>query len=175
MRNRRLAQREARLDRINKQLSEPYGPLLADLEAGHAAWAVFQEARRTSGPTLGPEAMPSEKQAALWRRWIQTVFQPTNRRMIDRVKTHADLLLEDSMPTCLSALAANTAAYDVLAAQWQEQRERGPSRREDLFAPDEYAFPRAELAGYIPVSFRALKEAQAELLGTLGRTAAHGP
>jgi len=171
MSNRVLAQREARLGRINAQLSELYGPLLADLKGGNAAWEVFKELAARVGPRFWKTGeAPNDRQALLWRVWITTVFQPRNRRMIDRVKARADLLLEDEMPDCLLKLAANAASYDVLAGRWDDPA-FAPKSREDLLAPNQYAFPRVELDGYVPSAYRALKKAQQELLGKLGREA----
>jgi len=167
--NRWLAQRESRLERINTQLSELYGPLLADLEGGNAAWDVFQEIAERLGPRFWETGdPPNSEQAPLWQLWIQTVFQPRNRRMADHIQTHVDLLLEDEMPPSLVTLIANTAAYDVLAARWQGPHFPGKNR-EDYLVDGKYAFPRPELDSYVPSSFRALKLAQRDLLGKLRR------
>ena len=164
-----LAQRAARLERINKQLSELYGPLLADLESGNAAWQVFQEIAKRSGPMFWDiGAAPNPDQTALWQLWITTVFQPTNRQMTECIKTHAALLIEDDMPACLIRLAANTAAYDVLASRWGDP-DFTPTRPEDLVAPDQYTFPRGELETYARSSFQRLKADQQDLLGKLSR------
>jgi hypothetical protein len=169
--NRLLAEREARLARINTQLSELYGPLFADLVAGNAAWDVFKELALQLGPPFWKSgSAPDDRQALLWQLWVRAVFQPRNRRMTERIKTRADLLVEDELPSCLVRLAANTAAYDVLAARWDSPH-FAPRSREDYLAPSQYAFPRDELDDYLPSSYRNLKRAQQDLLGKLGRRA----
>lgn len=88
--------------------------------------------------------------------------------MTDRVKKRADLLLEDEMPACLIQLAANTTAYGVLAARWEDASFKGKGQ-EDCLVPAKYSFPRDDLDEYVPSSYRRLKRAQRELLGQLGR------
>ncbi|HET7048900.1 MAG TPA: hypothetical protein VFI54_11600 [Solirubrobacteraceae bacterium] len=88
--------------------------------------------------------------------------------MTDRVKANAALLLENEMPDCLVRLAANTAAYDVLAVRWEDPHFMAQGR-EDYVAPDRYSFPRTELHDYVGSSFKKLKAAQQDLLGKLGR------
>jgi hypothetical protein len=172
MSERVLAQRTARLERINSQLSELYGPLLADFVLGNAVWAHFYERNSDRSGLMfsdvDGELVP--RHAALWQRWIEAVFQPTNRRMTECVRSHAALLRENEMPPCLQELAAHVAAYDILIARW---REPGfvPRTTVDLVPPDGYTFPREELAEYIVPAFSELKRDQQELLGKLNRWA----
>ena len=167
--NRLLAQRQARLERINNQLSNLYGPLLADQAFGKAAWEVYVETSRRIGPMWwDADREPNGEQSRLWQTWVEKVFQPTNRRMIECVKANAALLLEDKMPGCLIHVAENLAAYDVLAVRWGEP-EFVATRKEDLVPPERFLFKGEELEDYVRKGFTTLKQAQQELLGELSR------
>jgi hypothetical protein len=47
--NLKLAQRKDRLDRVNQQLSELYGPLLALASSSGACWTAFRQRYRPNG------------------------------------------------------------------------------------------------------------------------------
>jgi Polyketide cyclase / dehydrase and lipid transport len=161
--NRLLAQRQAQLERINSQLNNLYGPLLADQALGKAAWKVYEETGEKKWWDE-PRSPPDDEQSAQWQALMDKVFQPTNRRMLECVKANAALLLEDHMPECLIHLAAHSAAYNILAVRWAEPKFVA-TRREDLVAPGK--FPGDELEKYVRASFTKLKQDQLELLGKL--------
>ena len=75
--NLQLSQRKDRLDRINRQLSDFYGPLFATASASNACWLVFRRQYRPGGAfwdSAGPP--PTSDEAAAWRLWITTVLMP---------------------------------------------------------------------------------------------------
>lgn len=51
--NLRLAQRNDRLERVDKQLSDLYGPLLALVMSGTASWDAFRSLYRPGGGSFG--------------------------------------------------------------------------------------------------------------------------
>lgn len=156
----------ARLTRINAQLSALYGPLLAELNAGNAAWEAFtEEAGGKDNTFWSRKQVPTDAEAKLWIEWVTNIFQPRTQRMIDHVMTHADLLNEDTMPPCLSVLAANVAVYEVLAARWTKEGFAG-TRYEDYVAPEKYQFPRKALDSYLETNFMSLKKIQQSLLAS---------
>jgi hypothetical protein len=87
----RLTQRKDRLDRINRQLSEFYGPLLALQEAGTRTRDMIPPEQKTT-----PDFSPTKDALAEWRNWMTHTFMPLNRRRSEIVIRHADLLIEDS-------------------------------------------------------------------------------
>ncbi|WP_067541512.1 hypothetical protein [Nocardia crassostreae] len=84
----RLAQRQARITRINLQLSDFYGPLFALMESN----------TRTYEATA--------------------VFIPNIRAMREVIVTKADLLVETEVPPVLLELCAHVSGYEVTAARW---------------------------------------------------------
>ena len=164
--NRLLAQRQARLERINSQLNSLYGPLLADQALSKAAWKAYEE--MTEGKWWDEGRPPDDEQSAQWQALMTKVFQPANRRMVECVKANAALLLEDHMPPCLIQLAAHSAAYDILTVRWARPQFVA-TRGEDLVARRK--FPGDELEQYVRASFAELKKDQLELLGKLRRSA----
>src|SRR4051794_22113802 len=71
----RLQRRKARLDRLNAQLEQLYGPLYATLEASRIAYRRFLDRVRPGSASLfdpnGPP--PTNKQLRLFRQWVETV------------------------------------------------------------------------------------------------------
>jgi hypothetical protein len=89
----RLAQRKDRLDRVNRQLSELYGPLLALVSASHHSWEAFRRHYRTTTWSYwDPKDPPNQEEEQAWRQWMRHVFMPLNERMMELVVTKADLL-----------------------------------------------------------------------------------
>ncbi|MEU1041755.1 hypothetical protein ACFYP4_05205 [Streptomyces sp. NPDC005551] len=159
----RLAQRQARLARVNMQLSDFYGPLFALMEANSRAYDAFAEtyARPDGRDPFHHETPPTEQELARWRTWATTVFIPNIRAMRDVVVTKADLLIEEEMPPVLLQLCAHVAGYEITAAQW------AAGRYEEHLSL--IPFPGRELREYTRDRFTRLKSEQAALLGRRGR------
>lgn len=162
--NLRLARRKDHLDRINRQLSELYGPLYAQSQAGDRAWRKFTARYGTIWTVSSPA---TAEQAGIWRLWMSTVFMPLNRRMVETVVSHADLLREDTIPEALQELCAHVACYEPIVARWQE--EGFDSVQVDDHVSIAGNFPRAELDAYLRISFEELKLEQARLLAQMQR------
>jgi hypothetical protein len=152
----RLAKRKDKLDRLNRQLGEFYGPLLAGVSAGNRSWEEFRKQYRPHGSYWDQDPPPTDDEARAWRLWITTVFMPLNRQLRDVVVTRADLLDEAEMPPCLLDLCAHVAAYEALLESWKA--EHFASNKPPL------PFPRRELSTYAEASFRRLKAEQGLLL-----------
>ncbi|MET9890146.1 hypothetical protein ABZZ47_07975 [Streptomyces sp. NPDC006465] len=155
----RLTQRQARLTRVNLQLSEFYGPLFALMEANSRVYDTFSEtyARPDGRDPFHHEIPPTEQELTRWRTWAGTVFIPNIRAMRDVVVTKADLLIEEEMPPALLQLCAHVAGYEITAAQWAE----GDHEEHLSLIP----FPGQELREYTRDRFTRLKGEQARLLG----------
>ena len=160
--NLRLARRKDHLDRVNRQLSELYGPLYAQSEAVDRAWRKYVA---RYGVVWASPVPATAEQAETWRLWMSTVFMPLNRQMVETVVSHADLLREDTIPECLKELCAHVACYEPVLARW----------REDGFASTAFEghvsiagdFPRAALEAYVQSSFESLKREQAHLIAQI--------
>ncbi|MFE5809233.1 hypothetical protein [Streptomyces sp. NPDC056491] len=164
----RLAQRQERLARINRQLSEFYGPLFALTEANSRIFGAFMERNARSDGTspFAHELPPTDEELAEWRLWVKTVFLPNIQRMRDLVIKHADLLSEPEMPPILLQLCAHVSGYEITAARW----EQGSYDQHQSVV----AFPSEEIADYARRGFAGLKQEQGRLLGrgSGGRAAA---
>ncbi|MFZ3492613.1 hypothetical protein ACODT5_05125 [Streptomyces sp. 5.8] len=155
----RLAQRQERLARLNRQLSDFYGPLFALTEANSRVFGAFMErnARPDGRSPFAHEIPPSDEELAEWRLWIRTVFLPNIQAMRDLVIKHADLLSEPEMPPILLQLCAHVSGYEITAARW----EQGSYDQHLSVVP----FPSEELAAYARRRFAGLKQEQGRLLG----------
>ncbi|MCX5175008.1 hypothetical protein OG523_04350 [Streptomyces virginiae] len=155
----RLAQRQERLSRVNRQLSELYGPLFALTEANSRIFGAFLErnARSDGRSPFVHELPPTEEELAEWRLWVKTVFLPNIQRMRDLVIKHADLLSESRMPPILLQLCAHVSGYEITVARW-EQGSYGEHR-------SVVPFPSEEIAAYARHGFTGLKREQGRLLG----------
>jgi hypothetical protein len=161
----RLAQRNDRLERINRQLSGLYGPLLALTRSTEESWAAFRRRYRPGGGSFWRgEPPPTKEDVLIWRHWITTVFMPANERITQLVTEHADLIEEHEMPECLLALCAHVAGYQAIIKQW-ESDEVSLLREDNISLVN---FPGQELAEYASTRFGRLKAEQGRLLGSSG-------
>lgn len=155
----RLAERQARLTRVNQQLSDFYGPLFALMEANSRTYDTFSEeyARPDGRDPFRHDTPPNEQELAEWRTWATTVFIPNIKAMRDVVVTKADLLIEEEMPQALLQLCAHVSGYEITAARWAQ----GNYEQHLSLIP----FPGRELREYTRDRFTRLKSEQAQLLG----------
>ena len=165
--NLRLAQRNDRLERINSQLSEFYGPLLALTRSSDQSWQAFRKRYRPGGGSFWKSDPPlTVEDAAAWRLWMTTVFVPVHRQMMELVLNRAHLIEEPDMPSCLLTLCAHVNGYQAILKKW-ETGEISIEREDNLSIVN---FPGEELAAYAATAFSRLKAEQAELLGSTAKT-----
>jgi hypothetical protein len=155
--DRERQQRAARLERVNRQLSELYGPLLAVSQAGTSAWRSFGHMYMRRDVTSMAEATPEELEK--FRLWMQVVQMPLNERLAELVVTKADLLNGDDVPDVLLELCAHVFSYRGVIARWALND----------FSRDFTAlqFPGARLSAYASENYKALKVEQQELIGLM--------
>jgi hypothetical protein len=152
------ARRKDRLERIDRQLGNLYGPLYALVRTGDAAWKEFRARYRPGQSYWHSEPPPTPEEAEAWRLWMLEVFMPLNLRIEELIVGNADLLDEDDMPQCFLDLCAHVAAYKVIVQRWEKQDYSEP------VGP--IKFPGRALLGYVERRFRQLKKAQVRLLGS---------
>lgn len=150
----RRARRQARLDRLDAQLKELYGPLLVLVESNERTWDAFRERHLPSREDRQSAGGLTEEQRRLWRRWVLTVFMPTARRMREVVVTHGDLFAEDEIPPVIMEFCAHVASYEVTLVAWEAGED------EDVLV----RYPGDALARYVRDAYRSLKAAQADVL-----------
>lgn len=152
----RLAQRTERLERLNRQLAEFYGPLFALSEASNMAWDAFRKKHRPGVGYFDSTVPISEADRQAYRTWMQTVFMPTNLRMYECILSKSDLLIESKMPQCLLDLCAHVTAYLPVIRAWEHQDYSSYNSLIDY--PD-------SVLEYARSSFRSLKAQQTMLIG----------
>ena len=157
--NRRLSQRQEQLQRVNRQLSELYGPLFALSEASNQVFEEFkQRYSRPGGASFFEDSTPpTETDLKEWRLWVTTIFMPKNRRLYDLITSKADLLIEDFMPPSLLQFCAHVTGYELTLKRW----EQGDFSEHLSIIP----YPGPTLLNYARQSFDYLKHRQAQLLG----------
>ena len=155
--NLKLAQRKDRLERVNQQLSDFYGPLFALVSSSQSCWEAFRRRYRPGGAFWDIDSPPTAEEAAAWRLWMVEVFMPLNVGMADVITQHADLLDQSEMPRVLLDICAHVKAYQPVIKRW----ELGDFS-ENTSVID---FPAREVQAFVSEGFRRLKTEQAELLG----------
>jgi hypothetical protein len=160
--NLRLARRKDRLDRVSKQLSDFYGPLLALSRAADRSWIEFMEKYRPDAKSFWDRRYPpTEEQEGLFRLWMRHVFMPLNVRMVDVVTNKADLLDEPYVPEFLLQLCAHVASYQAILERWDNE--------DFLENAPQISFPGEEIIQYAEATFGRLKAEQNDLLGVEAR------
>lgn len=118
--NLRLTKRKERLERIDRQLRELYGPLYALLETGEKSWLAFrQQIGRPTGSFWHATPPPNDQERAAWRLWMVHVLMPINLRIEEVIADHSDLLEGPEMPACFLALMAHIASYKAVLKSWE--------------------------------------------------------
>jgi hypothetical protein len=155
----RLAVRKDRLDRVDRQLRDLYGPLFSLNRASAEVYRAFrQEYRRGVQGYWSNPVPPTTDEARAWRLWMVEVFFPLIAQMEELVIRHADLIDETEMPPCLLELVTHVSTYRATLRAWEE----GDYSRHTSMLP----YPRATITEYLERRYAELKQRQAELLGT---------
>ncbi|MFE2460707.1 hypothetical protein [Streptomyces sp. NPDC059402] len=148
------ARRQARLERVDSQLRDLYGPLLVLVESNERTWDAFRRRHLPSAEERRRGTELTEEQHRLWRRWVLTVFLPSARHMRDVIVDHGDLFIEDRIPQVVLDFCAHIASYEVAVAEW-EAGEEGKAL---------VSHPGKDFVTYVRESYTNLKEAQAKVL-----------
>lgn len=159
--NLRLAQRKDRLEHVNRQLSDLYGPLVALTTSGMSAWIGFRQIYRPGITFWRADPPPTDAEAAAWRLWMTEVFMPLNERIFDVITNNAELLVESQMPQPLLDVCAHVAGYRPVLRSWKD----GDTTHHTSTSN----FNGRELAHYALTRFTALKVEQRELMGRSAR------
>lgn len=152
--NLRLSQRKDRLDRVNRQLAELYGPMFSLVNASNIAWQGFRKDHRPNEAYFSSST--TEEDYKEWRLWMSVVFMPINKKLYDLILEKSDLLIETEMDNSLLMFCAHIAAYHAVLEKWNHQ-----DYSEHLSV---IAYPK-EIEEYARRSYTKLKAEQALLLG----------
>lgn len=165
--SRRLQEHDKQLQRVNAQLEELYGPMLALTFVSARNFGVAIEyAARDEKCHPSDDGKP-EMELDIWEDWVRAVFMPANRQMMTVIATKAHLIIDgETFPECLLDFGAHVAGYEAIVRRW----DRGDYSK--VFSPLRH--PDTALHQYLDKSFRHLRNRQAELLqshrkGTAGK------
>ncbi|KAF5842053.1 hypothetical protein DUNSADRAFT_9622 [Dunaliella salina] len=155
-------QRRARIERINAQLRDLLGPLLAYVTATKSAYEACWRQHTPDGTREGFQdalhARPDGPEASAYRQWMVHVLQPLNEKASDIIINGFSLLEGSSINPQLLQLVAHTSAYRVLLERWKNgDHQRFASA---ISYPD-------RLEEWVRKEFARLKRTQAELLGVV--------
>jgi hypothetical protein len=153
--NLRIAQRKDRLDRINRQLSEFYGPLFGLCNTCRITAEEFVKVHTRRVEAEGPQ-FSAEAGENRWKLWYEKVWMPLKLRMLDIIISKTDLIREPMMPDVLLMACAHIESATAIFAEW----ERGDATALTWII----AFP-DELLTYLAQGFAELKAEQGKLLG----------
>lgn len=145
----RLSKRKDRLNRVERQLKDLYGPLFSLIRVSNMAWDSFVTLYQADTTLWSPDSPPTEKDWNIWRLWMREVFMPLNLEMAKVVINHADLLEETEMPECLLFLNAHVQTYKAVIKAWDSG---DYSRHTSIIG-----FPREELLDYTKKNVRYTK------------------
>lgn len=155
-------QRRARIERINAQLRDLLGPLLAYVTATKSAYEACWRQHSPDGTREGFQdalhARPDGPEASAYRQWMVHVLQPLNEKASDIIINGFSLLEGSSIDPQLLQLVAHTSAYRVLLERWKT----GDNQRfaSAISYPD-------RLEEWVRKEFARLKRTQAKLLGVV--------
>ncbi|PNW79331.1 hypothetical protein CHLRE_09g411300v5 [Chlamydomonas reinhardtii] len=160
-----IEERKARIERVNKQLKNFYGPLLATITASRSAFRAMVRQHSPDGTKEAFQAAvfaaPDGPEARAYRVWMAEVLQPLNERAAKVVTEHIDLLDAPGLEPALLQLVAATSAYRVILQSWKNG---------DFSAYSVIKYP-DHLADSLTREFNIIKRRQAALLGEGSRRA----
>lgn len=152
----KLAKRKDKLDRINKQLGDFYGPLYSLLNSTDQAWKSFRKKHKPNGAYFNdPQYPTTEQQIEAWKHYMLHVFMPCNEKIYEIIVNKSDLLIEDEMPKCLLDLISHIVIYKAIVKNWEQGNFSEYTSTNN--------FP-IEVNDYIFNSFNQLKKQQSDII-----------
>ncbi|SRR5712691_5830269 len=174
---RTLTQQE-KLKRLESQISDFYGPLLALTQAGEKLWEEFcREQKRSSTDFFekrsdGSDGPPTAENIESYKRVVQAVFTPINERRERLVFEHAARVEEAPFPEVLVNLVAHVAEFRSVMGRWNTQHSAADALEaykkdgKEVFQP-RFPYPAQELKRYSTQTFQQLTQARDALLRVL--------
>ena len=120
--NRVEAARQRRLERVDRQIRDLYGPVYVRLRAMRELWDAFlaEHPRRHGEPSyfIDDGASNTDDEKTRWCLWMSTVFLPMNREARDIVLANMDLFDGHEVPAPVLDFIIHVGGYDAIEAQW---------------------------------------------------------
>lgn len=152
----RQEQRKNRLERINRQLDELYGPLLAIVQTNQQAWDSFLSNHNDNPDFYKEKENPSPEDISEFHNWMGTVFMPNNEELHYIIVDNTSLLIENEMPQVLLELLAHIMEFRI------NFNARKETHSEVVESVSKY--PGKDLLAYCIKSFRKLKTEQIRII-----------
>ena len=166
--------KKLRLELVNRQLRELYGPLYGLSKVSSNAWDVFCDENVTEGPIF---PTTDTHRVLEFRRWHRTTLHPLKMKMENIIMANVDLIAEDPeepgsqdveasvFPTCFVKFVTHTNSMKPLLDKWAS------SGGVDVDCSSKancaiINFPR-DFHPYIERVFRSLRAEQQRLISTL--------
>lgn len=154
--SRRIEREKNRLIRINKQLDQFYGPLLAIVQANQQAWENFIARHEDNPDFYKKKNHPSPEQVAEFHTWMSRVFMPNNDQLYEIIVNNTSLLNENTIPDVLLKLIAHIMEFRI----YFEERVDKHSE----VAETKSKYPGKALLEYCEEKFSQLKNEQLKLI-----------
>ena len=152
----KLERRKNRLKRIDRQLSEFYGPLLATVQANQKAWDSLVEKNDGKEGFYKTKNNPTPEQSEEFINWMNLVFMPNNEKLYEIIVEKTSLLVDDQLPNPLLELMAHILEYRIELKQVEETGKKAMEMKRK--------YPAEELLAYCKSNFERLKTKQSKLL-----------
>ena len=111
----RLSRRAERLELLNSQINELYGPMFVITQTGTALFNALRKKALISGRLFIDEDAPKNKEdVSEWQIWVENVFVPRNEELAKIIIGKAHLIREKEMPECLKMFIVHQAGYKSL-------------------------------------------------------------
>jgi hypothetical protein len=169
--------RDVRIARIDRQLSDLYGPLYTLYETGEVYWFTFVDEHsndrsvprefRAFFPEPGrPFPVPSKSQLEEYRLWMSSVFSPINERMEQIMVNQGELIAGRKIPECFQEFCVHVAGNRLAAARWTKAVEPNDLSVEDHKAG--FSHPGPRLSEYLRAAYTVLKDTRKKILAEKG-------
>ncbi|MBD3192974.1 MAG: hypothetical protein GF308_20220 [Candidatus Heimdallarchaeota archaeon] len=112
---------EARLEFIDKQLEELYGPLAFLVHEGeHSFKSIFRTNRRRWVSLRGDKPIP-EEQLALWIFWVENDFFPRNEKIKQLLMEKTHLIEGSKVPESFLHFMEHYNTWKLEHQRWKEE------------------------------------------------------
>ena len=151
-------QNSAKIDRVNDQLRNLYGPLYSFASVSEITWQelILLYPALTKIDSVNPKVPLTEVEQEEYRKYMLKVIQPLQLNAENAILNYSDLIDEKEMPTLFKELVAHISDSKKLYSNWAN----GDYSRH--IPINKYP---ADFRTYITKEYNKLKSRQMELLG----------
>jgi hypothetical protein len=128
---------DARIKRIDDQVSKLYGPLAVLSAASNVTWDEFERLKILD---FDSGVQPDKRDIQTYRTWLSTSMLPISIKIEDVITGNAGLLLENRIPDRFKQWIVFTESYRAKAASWHtdDEKQDNYQSRDANVAPIDY-------------------------------------